>query len=68
MREAVSVTSCTLLRALLVAQEALERAAAGPAAVAVHDDGDVLGQALRLERRVDGALLRGQLMDAQRAG
>jgi hypothetical protein len=45
------------LGALLVAQKALERAAAGPAAVAVHDDGHMLGQALRLQRRIDGALL-----------
>ena len=53
--------------ALLVAQEALERALAGPAAIAVHDDGDMLGQALGLEGRIDGALLGGELIDAQRA-
>ncbi len=46
------------LGALLVAQEALERTLAGPAAIAVHDDGHVLGQPLRLQRRIDGALLR----------
>ena len=51
-----------------MAQEALERAVAGPAAVAVHDDGHVLGQALGLQRRINSALLRGQLIDAQRAG
>ena len=34
--------------ALLVAEEALERSLSGPAAVAVHDDGHVLGQPLRL--------------------
>ena len=56
------------LGALLVAEEALERALAGPAAVAVHDDGDVLGQPLGLQRRVDGALLSSQFMNAQRAG
>ena len=55
------------LGALLVAEEPLERAAAGPAAVAVHDDGHMLGQALGLQRRIDGALLSGQFMDAQRA-
>ena len=54
--------------ALLVAQEALERAVAGPAAIAVHDDGHMLGQALGLERLIDSALLGGQLIDAQRAG
>ena len=55
------------LGALLMAEEALQRAVAGPAAVAIHDDGDVLGQALGLERRIDRALLRGQLIDTQRA-
>jgi hypothetical protein len=67
MREAVSVTKLHAFRPLLVAEEPLQRAMAGPAAVPVHDDGDVLGQALRLERRVHSALFRGQLMDAQRA-
>ncbi len=56
------------LGALLVAQEALERALPGPAAVAVHDDGHMLGQALGLQRRIDRALFFGQLIDAQRAG
>ena len=55
------------LRALLVAQKALQRAVPRPAAIAVHDDGHMLGQALGLQRRIDGALLRGQLIDAQRA-
>jgi hypothetical protein len=41
---------------------------AGPAAVAVHDDGYVLGQALGLERRIDGALLSRQLVDARCEG
>ena len=45
------------LGALLVAEEALEGALAGPAAVAVHDDGDVLGDARGVELAVDGALL-----------
>ena len=44
------------LSALLMAEEALEGAFAGPAAVAVHDDGDVLGHARGIERVVDGAL------------
>jgi hypothetical protein len=47
------------LCALLVAEEALERALAGPAAVAVHDDGDVLRDAQRIERGVDGAFVGG---------
>ena len=33
---------------LLVALEPLEQPVAGPAAIAIHDDGHVLGQALRL--------------------
>ena len=45
------------LRALLMAQKALQRSVTSPAAVAVHDDGDVLGQTLRLERVIDRALL-----------
>src|ERR1035437_789331 len=53
--------------ALLVAEEALQRAAPGPAAIAVHDDGHMLGQAFGLQRRVNGALFRGQFVDAQRA-
>jgi hypothetical protein len=52
---------------LLMAEEALEGTMAGPAAVSIHDDGDMLGQALGLERRVNGALLRSQLIDAQGA-
>ena len=38
------------LGALLVAEEPLERAVTGPAAIAIHDDGHVLRQALGLER------------------
>ena len=68
MREAVSVTSCTLLAPCWWPRKRFSERLAGPAAVAVHDDGHVLGQTLRLQRRVDGALLRGQLIDAQRAG
>jgi hypothetical protein len=36
-----------------VAEEALESALAGPATVAVHDDGDVLGNFRRIELTVD---------------
>ena len=54
--------------ALLVAEESLERAAAGPAAIAVHDDGDVLGEPLGLEGGIDGALIGRELIDSQRAG
>ena len=43
--------------ALLMSQKALQRPVPGPAAVAIHDDGDVLGQALRLERVIDRTLL-----------
>jgi len=56
------------LGALLMANKALHRAAAGPAAIAVHDDGHMLGQALGLEARIDGALLVGQFINAQRTG
>ena len=42
--------------ALLVAEEAFEGALAGPAAVAVHDDGDVLRHARGIEGVVEGAL------------
>ena len=41
----------------------LKRPPAGPAAIAVHDDGNMLWQALRLQRRIDSALLRAQLID-----
>ncbi len=41
------------LGALLVAEEALEGALAGPAAVAVHDDGDVLWDLCGVELPVD---------------
>jgi hypothetical protein len=50
--------------ALLVAEEALERAVSGPAAIAVHDDGHMLGQTLGLERVIDSPLFRGHLMKA----
>ena len=43
--------------ALLVALETLEGALAGPAAVAVHDDGDVLGDARGVELAVNRQLL-----------
>ena len=48
--------------ALLVAEEALEGALAGPAAVAVHDDGDVLGDARGIELPIDGLLFGGELV------
>ena len=44
------------LGALLVAEEALEGALAGPAAVAVHDDGDVLRDSARGRAAVDAQL------------
>ena len=52
------------LGALLMAEEALERALAGPAAVAVHDDGYVLGDFGGVELPVDGLLLGGELVKA----
>ena len=55
------------LGSLLMAEKALERTMSGPAAVAVHDDGHVLGQALGFQRRIDGALFGCELMDARRA-
>ena len=48
--------------ALLVAEESLERALARPAAVAVHNDGDVLRKARGVEAVVDGALVGGELV------
>jgi hypothetical protein len=45
-----------------MAEEALEGALAGPAAVAVHDDGDVLREAREVEGVVDRALLGRELM------
>ena len=44
------------LGALLVAEKALEAALACPASVAIHDDGDVLWQASRIQLAVDGLL------------
>ena len=52
--------------ALLVAEEALEGTLAGPAAVAVHDDGDVLGDAGGIERPVDIKLFGGELVETGR--
>src|SRR5208283_2659597 len=54
------------LGALLVAQEPLQRTIPRPPAIAVHDDGHMFGQALRLQRRIYCALLGGQVMDALR--
>ena len=54
--------------ALLVAQEPLQRTPARPAPVAVHDDGHMLRQTLGLQRDINGALLRGQLIDALAVG
>ena len=48
--------------ALLMAEEALEGALAGPAAVAVHDDGDVLREAREVEGVVDRALFGRELV------
>jgi hypothetical protein len=45
-----------------VAEEALEGALAGPAAVAVHDDGDVLGNLIGIELIVYAALFWRELM------
>ena len=50
--------------ALLVAEEALEGALAGPAAVAVHDDGDVLRDLCRVELAVEFGLFRRELVQA----
>ena len=50
--------------ALLVAEEALERALAGPAAVAVHDDGDVIRNARGIELSVHGGLLGREFTEA----
>ena len=47
-------------RTLLMAEEALERAVARPTAIAVHDDGDVLGNFIWVELPVDGHLLGGR--------
>jgi hypothetical protein len=56
------------LGALLMAEEPLQRAMAGPASVSIHDDGHVLRQALGLQGCIDGALLSSEFMDAQGAG
>ena len=55
------------LGALLMAEEAFQRAMAGPTAVPVHDDGHVFGEPIGFQRRIGRALFRGQLMNAQRA-
>ncbi len=49
------------LGALLVAEEALEGAFAGPAAIAVHDDGDVLGDFGWGRAAGRGSALRGRV-------
>ena len=49
MREAVSTTNWTDSAPLLVAEESLEGALPCPAAVAVHDDGYVLGDLVGVE-------------------
>ena len=49
--------------ALLVAEEALEGAFAGPAAIAVHDDGDVLGDSGWVELLVDRLLFGREFVD-----
>ena len=51
-----------------MAEESLERAFAGPAAVAVHDDGDVLRDAGGIEPGVEGLLFGGELVDAAGRG
>ena len=55
------------LGSFLVAEEALEGALAGPAAVSVHDDGDVLRNARGIERIVDRALFARQFVDTIRS-
>lgn len=52
------------LGALLVAEEALEGTFSGPAAVAVHDDGDVLGNFCWIQLPVDALLFGRELMAA----
>ena len=49
--------------ALLVAEEAFEGALAGPAAVAIHDDGDVLRVAGGIKLPVDGGFVRGEFVE-----
>jgi hypothetical protein len=51
------------LRTLLMAEETLERALAGPAAVAVHDDGNMLRDTVGLKRIVDCAFFARQFVD-----
>ena len=46
--------------ALLVAEEALQGALACPAAISIHDDGDVLGDFVGVELPVDALLLGGE--------
>ena len=45
------------LGTLLVAEETLEHTFAGPAAVAVHNDSDMLRHAVRIELPIDGLLI-----------
>jgi len=52
------------LCALLMAEEAFEGAFACPAAVAVHDDGDVLGNFVGVELPVDTELFGGEFVAA----
>jgi hypothetical protein len=47
-----------------VAQEALQRALARPATVAVHDDGDVLRDLLGVELAVERGLLSREFVQA----
>jgi hypothetical protein len=46
-----------------MAQEALQAALACPAAIAVHDDGYVVGQTLRVKAVVNRRFVRRQLMN-----
>jgi len=50
------------LRSLLMSKEALESPLAGPATVAVHDDGDVLGKTGGVELAVKAKLVRGEFV------
>ena len=55
------------LGTFLVAKEALEGPFSGPAAIAVHDDGDVLGNSVGVKLAIDELLLGGELMYAARS-
>ncbi len=50
--------------AFLMAEEALKGALAGPAAIAVHDDGDVLGDFFGVELAVDAQLFGSEFVAA----